>query len=45
MRVKKFRFDIFMLSFTAPAPQNATSSLQRNIETIRLLGDIGYDEA
>ncbi|MGZ5998778.1 MAG: LLM class flavin-dependent oxidoreductase [Rhizomicrobium sp.] len=43
--MKKTRFGIFMPPFNAPATQNATSSLQRNIDTIRLLDDLGYDEA
>jgi len=41
----KTRFGIFMPPFNAPATQNATSSLQRNVDTIRLLDDLGYDEA
>ncbi len=41
----KKRFGIFMPPFNAPATQNATSSLQRNVDTIRLLDDLGYDEA
>ena len=39
------RFGIFMPPFHAPATQNATTSLQRDIETIQLLDDLGYDEA
>ena len=41
----KTRFGIFMPPFHAPATQNATTSLQRDIETIQLLDDLGYDEA
>jgi len=37
----KLRFGIFMPPFNAPATQNATSSLQRNVDTIRLLDDLG----
>ena len=43
--MRKTRFGIFMPPFNAPATQNATSSLRRNIETIQLLDDLGYDEA
>ena len=41
----KLRFGIFMPPFNSPATQNATSSLQRNVQTIQLLDDLGYDEA
>ena len=41
----KLRFGIFMPPFNAPATQNATSSLQRDVQTIQLLDDLGYDEA
>ena len=41
----KMRFGIFMPPFHAPATQNATSSLRRDVETIQLLDDLGYDEA
>ena len=43
--MRKLRFGIFMPPFNAPATQNATSSLQRNVETVKLLDDLGYDEA
>ncbi|HEY4113258.1 MAG TPA: LLM class flavin-dependent oxidoreductase [Rhizomicrobium sp.] len=43
--MQRMRFGIFMPPFNAPATQNATSSLQRNVDTIRLLDDLGYDEA
>ncbi len=43
--MSKMRFGIFMPPFNAPATQNATTSLQRNVETIQLLDDLGYDEA
>lgn len=41
----KMRFGMFMPPFNSPPTQNATSSLQRNIETIQLLDRVGYDEA
>jgi limonene 1,2-monooxygenase len=41
----RLRFGIFMPPFNAPATQNPTTSLQRNVDTIRLLDDLGYDEA
>ncbi len=41
----KLRFGIFMPPFHAPATQNATSSLQRDVDIIKLLDDLGYDEA
>jgi limonene 1,2-monooxygenase len=43
--LRKTRFGIFMPPFNAPATQNATSSLARDVETIRLLDELGYDEA
>jgi limonene 1,2-monooxygenase len=43
--MQRMRFGIFMPPFNAPATQNATSSLQRNVDTIRLLDDLGYEEA
>src|SRR5579872_6772060 len=42
---KKLRFGIFMPPFNSPPTQNATTSLQRDIETIKLMDDLGYDEA
>jgi len=43
--LKKLRFGIFMPPFNSPPTQNATTSLQRDIEIIRLLDDLAYDEA
>src|SRR5271163_4056915 len=43
--MRKLRFGIFMPPFNAPATQNATSSLQRDVETVKLLDDLSYDEA
>jgi hypothetical protein len=43
--VNKLRFGIFMPPFNSPPTQNATSSLQRNLETLQLLDRLGYDEA
>lgn len=43
--MSKLRFGIFMPPFHAPATQNATSSLARDVDTIRLLDDLGYEEA
>ena len=41
----KLRFGIFMPPFNSPATQNATSSLARDVEIIKLLDELGYDEA
>ncbi|MFC7656528.1 LLM class flavin-dependent oxidoreductase [Pseudonocardia benzenivorans] len=43
--VNKLRFGIFMPPFNSPPTQNATTSLQRDVETIQLLDRLGYDEA
>jgi limonene 1,2-monooxygenase len=43
--VNKLRFGIFMPPFNSPPTQNATSSLQRNLETLQLMDRLGYDEA
>ena len=43
--VKRTRFGIFMPPLNAAATQNAISSVQRNVDTIRLLDDLGYDVA
>ncbi|HLY56080.1 MAG TPA: LLM class flavin-dependent oxidoreductase [Stellaceae bacterium] len=43
--MSRLKFGIFMPPFNSPASQNATSSLQRNVETIKLLDELGYDEA
>jgi limonene 1,2-monooxygenase len=40
----KMRFGIFMPPFNCPPTQNATVSLQRNLETIQLMDRLGYDE-
>jgi limonene 1,2-monooxygenase len=45
MPPKRIRFGIFMPPFNSPATQGATSSLMRNVETIKLLDELGYDEA
>jgi len=39
------RFGIFMPPFNSPPTQNATTSLQRNLETLQLMDRLGYDEA
>ncbi|HXZ68432.1 MAG TPA: LLM class flavin-dependent oxidoreductase [Alphaproteobacteria bacterium] len=43
--MSKLRFGIFMPPFNSPATQNATSSLSRDVEIIKLLDELGYDEA
>jgi limonene 1,2-monooxygenase len=43
--VNKMRFGIFMPPFNSPPTQNATTSLQRNLETLQLMDRLGYDEA
>jgi limonene 1,2-monooxygenase len=43
--VNKLRFGIFMPPFNSPPTQNATTSLQRNLETLRLMDRLGFDEA
>ena len=43
--MNKLRFGIFMPPFNSPPTQNATSSLQRNLETLQLMDRLGYDEA
>ena len=45
MAQNKLRFGIFMPPFNCPPTQNATVSLQRNIETIQLMDRLDYDEA
>src|SRR4051812_5366832 len=42
--VPKMRFGLFMPPFNSPPTQNATTSLQRDVETIQLLDRLGYDE-
>jgi limonene 1,2-monooxygenase len=41
----RLRFGIFMPPFNSPATQNPIVSLHRNIETIKLLDELGYEEA
>lgn len=43
--MRHLRFGIFMPPFNSPPTQNATTSLQRDIETLQLLDRLGYDEA
>jgi limonene 1,2-monooxygenase len=43
--MNKMRFGIFMAPFHAPAGQNPTYGFARDIETLRLLDELGYDEA
>lgn len=43
--MNKLRFGIFMPPFNSPPTQNATTSLQRNLETLRLMDRLGFDEA
>ena len=43
--MNKMRFGIFMPPFNSPPTQNATTSLQRNLETLQLMDRLGYDEA
>jgi limonene 1,2-monooxygenase len=45
MAARRIRFGIFMPPFNSPSTQGATSSLMRNVETIKLLDELGYDEA
>jgi limonene 1,2-monooxygenase len=40
----RMRFGIFMPPFNCPPTQNATTSLQRDLETIQLMDRLGYDE-
>jgi limonene 1,2-monooxygenase len=39
------RFGIFMAPFHAPTGQNPTTALARDVATIKLLDELGYDEA
>ncbi len=41
----RLRFGVFMAPFNSPPSQNATVSLQRDIETIQLLDRLAYNEA
>ncbi|MCS0504211.1 LLM class flavin-dependent oxidoreductase [Ancylobacter mangrovi] len=39
------RFGVFMPPWNSPPTQNITTSLQRNLETIKWIDELGYDEA
>ena len=41
----QMRFGIFLAPFHAPTGQNPTSALARDIRTVQLLDELGYDEA
>jgi limonene 1,2-monooxygenase len=41
----RMRFGIFMAPFHAPTGQNPTAAYARDLATIQLLDDLGYDEA
>jgi limonene 1,2-monooxygenase len=41
----RMRFGIFMAPFHAPTGQNPTVAYERDLATIRLLDELGYDEA
>lgn len=41
----RMRFGIFLAPFHAPTGQNPTYALQRDLETVQLLDELGYDEA
>jgi limonene 1,2-monooxygenase len=43
--VSRLRFGIFMAPFHAPPGQNPTTALARDVATIKLLDELGYDEA
>lgn len=43
--VNRLRFGIFMPPMNSPATQNPTTSLVRDIKTIQLMDDLGFDEA
>ena len=43
--MSRLRFGIFMAPFHAPAGQNPTAALARDVATIKLLDELGYDEA
>ena len=43
--MSRLRFGIFMAPFHAPPGQNPTTALARDVATIRLLDELGYDEA
>src|SRR5918998_1344431 len=39
------RFGIFLAPFHAPTGQNPTTALARDVATVKLLDELGYDEA
>ena len=41
----RMRFGIFMAPFHAPTGQNPTAAYARDVATIQLLDELGYDEA
>lgn len=41
----RMRFGIFMAPFHAPTGQNPTAAYARDLATIQLLDELGYDEA
>ena len=43
--MSRLRFGIFMAPFHAPPGQNPTTALARDVATIQLLDELGYDEA
>ena len=43
--MSKMRFGIFLAPFHAPTGQNPTTALARDVATVKLLDDLGYDEA
>ena len=43
--MSKMRFGIFLAPFHAPTGQNPTTALARDVATIKLLDELGYDEA
>lgn len=43
--MSRLRFGIFMAPFHSPPGQNPTTALARDVATIKLLDELGYDEA
>jgi limonene 1,2-monooxygenase len=43
--MSKMRFGIFLAPFHAPTGQNPTTALARDVATVKLLDELGYDEA
>jgi limonene 1,2-monooxygenase len=43
--MSRLRFGIFMAPFHVPVGQNPTTALERDVATIKLLDELGYDEA